>query len=63
MPLNRSRNGRHRPAWFNFGYPQAQALLAPVYAWFSEGFDSADLLAAKALLDRLHDVPGDTAGD
>jgi len=28
-------------------------LLAPVYAWFSEGFDTPDLTDAKALLDEL----------
>ena len=28
-------------------------LLAPVYGWFSEGFDTADLKEAKALLDEL----------
>ena len=32
---------------------QARDLLAPVYAWFTEGFDTADLKRAKALLDRL----------
>jgi hypothetical protein len=28
-------------------------LLAPVYTWFNEGFDTADLKQAKALLDQL----------
>jgi hypothetical protein len=28
-------------------------LLAPVYGWFTEGFDTRDLLEAKALLDEL----------
>jgi predicted ATPase len=32
---------------------EARALLAPIYAWFSEGFDTADLQEAKALLDAL----------
>jgi class 3 adenylate cyclase/predicted ATPase len=32
---------------------EAQALLTPIYAWFSEGFDTADLQEAKALLDTL----------
>jgi predicted ATPase len=32
---------------------KARDLLAPVYAWFTEGFDTRDLLAAKALLDEL----------
>jgi predicted ATPase len=32
---------------------QARELLAPVYGWFTEGFDTRDLKAAKALLDLL----------
>jgi predicted ATPase len=32
---------------------EAYALLAPVYAWFTEGFDTADLVAARALLEQL----------
>jgi predicted ATPase len=32
---------------------EAQALLAPVYGWFTEGFDTADLQEARALLDAL----------
>jgi predicted ATPase len=32
---------------------QAYDLLAPVYHWFTEGFDTPDLQAAKALLDEL----------
>ena len=32
---------------------QARELLAPVYGWFSEGFDTRDLKEAKALLDTL----------
>jgi hypothetical protein len=32
---------------------EAQALLAPVYGWFTEGFDTADLREAKALLEEL----------
>jgi hypothetical protein len=33
---------------------QARELLAPVYGWFTEGFDTRDLKEAKALLDALH---------
>ena len=33
---------------------EAYDLLAPVYGWFTEGFDTADLKDAKALLDELH---------
>src|SRR5262249_40075156 len=32
---------------------QARELLAPVYGWFTEGFDTLDLKDAKALLDEL----------
>lgn len=39
-----STQGRHE---------EAHALLAPVYARFTEGFESADLQAARELLDRL----------
>ena len=40
--------------WRNQGKPQqARELLAPVYGWFTEGFDTLDLKEAKALLDEL----------
>jgi predicted ATPase len=32
---------------------QARTLLAPVYEWFTEGFDAQDLTDAKALLEEL----------
>jgi len=32
---------------------QARELLAPIYDWFTEGFDTADLQEAKALLEKL----------
>ena len=32
---------------------EAHALLAPVYGWFTEGFDTLDLKEAKALLEQL----------
>ena len=32
---------------------QARELLAPIYGWFTEGFDTHDLIEAKALLDKL----------
>jgi predicted ATPase len=32
---------------------EARELLAPIYGWFTEGFDTADLHEAKALLDAL----------
>ena len=32
---------------------EAYELLAPVYGWFTEGFDTADLQEARALLDEL----------
>ena len=33
---------------------EARELLAPVYGWFTEGFDTLDLKEAKALLDELN---------
>ena len=33
--------------------PEAYNLLAPIYGWFTEGFDTADLQEAKALLEAL----------
>ncbi len=33
---------------------QAHDLLAPVYGWFTEGFETIDLKEAKALLGELH---------
>jgi predicted ATPase len=32
---------------------EARQLLAPIYDWFTEGFDTADLQEAKALLEEL----------
>ena len=31
----------------------AHELLSPIYGWFTEGFDTADLQEAKALLEAL----------
>jgi predicted ATPase len=40
--------------WRDQGKPQqARELLAPVYGWFTEGFDMCDLKEAKALLEEL----------
>ncbi|HZC55515.1 MAG TPA: hypothetical protein VE396_05625 [Xanthobacteraceae bacterium] len=33
---------------------KARDLLAPVYGWFTEGFDTRDLKEARGLLDELH---------
>jgi hypothetical protein len=46
MSLARLRRQQGRPQ-------KAVALLAPIYAWFTEGFDTADLKDAKALLKEL----------
>jgi len=41
--------------WRSQGKPQqARELLAPVYGWFREGFDTRDLKEAKTLLNELH---------
>jgi predicted ATPase len=43
---------------------EAQALLAPVYGWFTEGFDTADLQEARGLLEQLSGECGQVgAGD
>ena len=42
------------PLWHQDGRsPAARDLLAPIYDWFTEGFDTPDLKDAKALLDQL----------
>jgi predicted ATPase len=46
MSLARLRRQQGRPQ-------EAAAPLAPIYAWFTEGFDTADLKEAQALLDKL----------
>jgi predicted ATPase len=33
---------------------EARTMLADIYGWFTEGFDTADLVDAKALLTDLH---------
>jgi hypothetical protein len=32
---------------------EARTMLAEIYGWFTEGFDTADLKDAKSLLDEL----------
>ena len=47
---------RHEPGrlWQQQGKrAEARQLLAPIYGWFTEGFDTADLQEAKALLAEL----------
>jgi len=39
--------------WGEQGRTEARELLAPVYGWFTEGVDTADLKEAKGLLDKL----------
>jgi hypothetical protein len=40
--------------WRDQGKPQqARDLLAPIYGWFTEGFETLDLREARALLDTL----------
>ena len=53
--LGIARHGEPRPAPPRRGPPrQARDLLAPIYGWFTEGFDTPDLREAKALLDGLY---------
>ena len=37
----------------DIGRSEARSLLAPVYEWFTEGFDTADLQDARSLLEQL----------
>jgi predicted ATPase len=46
MSMARLRRDQGKPQ-------QVRELLAPVYGWFTEGFDTLDLKDAKALLDEL----------
>ena len=46
MSLARLRRDQSRCA-------EARYLLAPVYGWFTEGFDTSDLKEAKSLLESL----------
>ena len=41
---------------------EARELLAPVYGWFTEGFDTRDLKEAKALLDEQAAWDADPSG-
>jgi predicted ATPase len=34
-------------------HAEVRELLAPIYGWFTEGFDTADVQEAKALLEEL----------
>jgi predicted ATPase len=42
---------------------QARELLAPVYGWFTEGFDTRDLKGAKVLLEELGAQAAERTGD
>jgi predicted ATPase len=50
----RARAGGGAGLWRSRGkVQQARELRAPVYDWFTEGFDTRDLKEAKALLEQL----------
>jgi predicted ATPase len=53
-PFKRKNRGRISLRRYAFLKRKARELLAPVYGWFTEGFDTRDLKEAKALLDELH---------
>jgi hypothetical protein len=46
-------NGLGDPVLAGPGNSERARLLAPVYGWFTEGFDTRDLKDAKALLEEL----------
>ena len=49
-----TRRDQPRPAWRDRGKrAEARDLLARVYSWFTEGFDTQDLKDAKDLLNQL----------
>jgi predicted ATPase len=50
MSLARLRRQQGRPQ-------EAAALLAPILGWFTEGFDTADLKAARTLLAEIASSP------
>ena len=41
-----------RLCWLQRGHDEARRMLSEIYGWFTEGFDTPDLKAAKALLDQ-----------
>ncbi len=52
--LGTARRHEPRPLWQQQGKrAEARQMLAAVYGWFTEGFDTADLQEAKALLEEL----------
>ena len=57
MPRSFHLAGSQRLGWVrvmeNSERQKTHNLLAPVYDWFTEGFDTADRKDAKALLDEL----------
>ena len=59
-PPPKAEDGTKPPAtrlarlWLSRGKTtETHDLLAPIYDWFTEGFDTADLKEAKSLLDKL----------
>ena len=51
-----ARDDEPRPAAREQGSrDEARTMLAEIYGWFTEGFDTADLKDAKALLDELNE--------
>jgi hypothetical protein len=53
IPRNYFRLGPARDKPVSRRRAEARDLLAPVYGWFIEGFDTPDLKEAKTLLDEL----------
>jgi predicted ATPase len=51
--MNLSRLWQQQGKW-----AKARELLAPIYGWFTEGFDTAALQEAKALLEQLVEESG-----
>jgi predicted ATPase len=49
----RAATSMSRPWYGHAKRDEARDLLAPIYGWFTKGFDTLDLKDAKALLDAL----------
>jgi predicted ATPase len=50
----RATNGLARLLMKQNRQNEARSMLAEIYNWFTEGFDTADLKDAKSLLDQLN---------
>ena len=62
-PDNQVRNGLLEPQQHQVRPSEAHDLVVLVFGWFTEGFQTADLKEAKALLDELTEPAIAAAGE